>query len=213
MEIGKYEACLKKIREENNDTYTTLNLSNKNLRHQQQDIATRIENVTETMNKDGDLLGTRIMTINNNIATKQKQLDALEKRKFTLQSLAEESNSNKLAAVSDIGQAIMSIQNLYEKCLEQKEFSKQAQKDKINMAKDQPLKINNTKIVKGKDINLKNALNNELNVQQRDEIAREQVNYIMNNIQDYEKIIKNMSSDEKAKEYYNAAIEKYNEEF
>ena len=62
------------------------------------------------------------MTLNNKIATKQQRLEKIEDLKGRLMAESEENTSKKMKKTTEHGQILMTIDNLFQKCLERKEL-------------------------------------------------------------------------------------------
>lgn len=131
---------------------------------------------------------TEIMTLNNNIAIKQKNFEKLEEEKNKLQAIIEESSTKKLDETSEVGQILMSIENLYNKCINRKradESKKVRQAIQYTVSNDQePLKNFN-------------------NIKKRGDLALVQLSLIENHMLDFQSLIDTMMGDEKVYVKYN----------
>ena len=64
------------------------------------------------------MMKNKAMNLNNQISQMQNELQEVEKRKSTLQAQAEENTHKRMNKVSEVGQILMSINNLYQECKE-----------------------------------------------------------------------------------------------
>ena len=124
--MKKYEDFLKFVKEQNSDDFTelsdivnrfnTLDDSNKKLQEGVDALNKNKEKITTEMTQYIREKKTQIMTITNEIGERQKDLENIEETKGKIQSNSEEMKSKRIQGTSEIGNIIMSIDNLLSKC-------------------------------------------------------------------------------------------------
>ena len=130
--MKKFEAFLEEVKTQNPDEfqelhdilsrYNTLKESNERLLENQETIIEEQDKISREMANNTKEMNTMKMTLNNKIATKQQDLEKIEDKKSRLMAESEENTSKKMQKTTEHGQILMTIDNLFNKCLARKEL-------------------------------------------------------------------------------------------
>ena len=130
--MKKFELFLERVKENNPDEfqelhdilsrYQTLKASNERLQENQRKFIEEVDHLNKQIAVYTKEMNTMKMTLNNKIATKQQRLEKIEDLKGRLMAESEENTSKKMKKTTEHGQILMTIDNLFQKCLERKEL-------------------------------------------------------------------------------------------
>ncbi len=124
--MKKYERFLEIVKEQNPDEfselgdilsrYRQLDAKQSELHNKQRDYTDQFEKINNELVKFQSKMKEEQTVINNRISGHQKDLERVEKEKNNLLAQRDESTAQKSSKIKEMGQILMTIENVYEKC-------------------------------------------------------------------------------------------------
>ena len=125
--MQKFEIFLEKVKEQHSDEfqelhdilsrYKTLTSAKSKLETQQNLLVKELDRVTVLIAETAQTAITKKIFINNDISGRQQDLEKLEDKKNRMMAENQEVTSKKLKRTTEHGQILMSIDNIFRKCL------------------------------------------------------------------------------------------------
>ena len=125
--MKKFESYLEEVKENNPDEfselteilsrYDTLKTSNDKLHENHKDRIEEIDTLTRKIMNEKKMMTIEKMTIYNQIAKQTQRLEEIEDKKSKILATSDEQTTKKLSKTTEHGQILMTIHNLYNKCL------------------------------------------------------------------------------------------------
>lgn len=132
--MRKFEQYLERVKEKNPDEYSdlaeilarhrTLEMSNNTLNDLQKKLEDELQELKDTSIAYEKEKTNEILHLDNRINELKLELGSLNEQRTKLQNQVEATTSNARNKSSELGQILMSIENLYKRCTEERPFLK-----------------------------------------------------------------------------------------